>query len=112
MLAINKIVEHTRVRFYGNRSIDPTGPGLLGWACAKTLAMQWERREKLNQYIGISTSSRNADGLKLDFHVRAEKLSEENKFASRLRRASDASYMGASGANTYVEAWHQRDVYR
>ena len=107
--AINQIIEHCRARFIGNRAIDPTGPGLLGWAWASAYADQWKSGAKDDHYLGISEIANLPTGPEMTFlptaNIRAP-------IALRpLRCPGDPSYLEGAGTNNYLKMWHARDIY-
>ncbi|MGI4984449.1 MAG: glycosyltransferase [Janthinobacterium lividum] len=110
-LAINRIVENCRTRFFGKTAIDPTGPGLLGWAWASVYTDQWSRGAAGDQYLGLSEIVDLVEGkLEMMFLPTGR---ERHVIARRLARPQgDLRYLGNTGRGNYAQMWRERDIYQ
>lgn len=106
--AINRIVENCRTRFIGLSKLDPTGPGLLGWAWATSYVEQWATLDR-NHYLGLAEIRRTPEGTAIDYVPTA---TVREPIARRLPRSGgDNQHLISSGTNNYADMWQVRDIY-
>lgn len=108
-LAIDRVVQNCKMRFYGDHPTDVSGAGVLGWACASVNIDAWAGGRVKDQYLG-TTEFTHPDGLTTMTFLPIG--SDTRPIAGRAsRQPGDARYLGG-GTNNYVDMWRRREVYR
>ena len=106
--AIDRVVENCRNRFIGLSKLDPTGPGLLGWAWASTYAEQWASSNR-DHYLGLAEIRRTPAGTTIDYLPTA---TTRQPVARRPPRSGgDNRHLILGGTNNYADLWQARDIY-
>lgn len=96
-IALNKIVEHVKEKYYGKRTLSVTGPELFGWSAAH---YGWDN-EKNNYLVGDFI-----DNNKLN-----RKMFAINNNILALHKTFNGGVVGVIGTNDYVKMWHNQDIY-
>ena len=96
-IAIDTIVIHCIEKYYGKRTLSPTGPELFGRCVA---SYGWDH-DRNNYLVGDFVDSQ-----------RGGKEFVVNKKAFAVHKSLAGGDVGLPGTNNYVEMWHNRNVYR
>lgn len=116
--AIDLMVHHCKIKFYGVSAIDVGGPTVLGKAIMRSQE-NFDRVMTNGQVNTIKCDDIDIDSEKLIFFgYNLNKLSgfvlDEDKKVVALRKPSrggDIQSLGFRGTNNYVDMWLNRDVY-
>lgn len=107
-IAIDRIVEHCRTRFYGMDRIEPTGCWSLGRAFAAAATDRWRAGQPDDQYMGVH----RAASLDADMVFHTSEPGSEAIGCRSARAPGDWSSTGLQGTNDYAAMWKARDLYR
>jgi len=107
-IAIEKIVAHCRTQFYGQDRLEPTGPWLLGRACAAAATDKWRAGLPDDQWMGVHY----ADGPMNDMVFHTSCLKSKVVAVRPGRSNGDWSKSRLAGTNNYSKMWEAKDVYR
>ena len=100
-MMIDFVVDHVQSRFYGNSSLEPTGPALFG-RCV-TLSGRWD-----SYSIGVAVNIEASSVANRSHYVQPD----GTLFAIRLQGGGGRpDQLGLKGTNVYGELWDRRGIY-
>lgn len=94
--AIDDIVFNVKNKFYGKHALCPTGPTLFGSAIAS---------------FNLPESSNYLIGQFCDDEIGTKFVLNNKDFARYKENGLSAGDPGIPGSNSYVEMWHNKDIY-
>ena len=103
--ALNVVVDRVNTRYYGNSSLDPTGPGAFGYALAthetnETIITGW--------YHALTPNHMNKNNA---FILPDGRIIAFGKATTGTSSGLGLSAFGATGTNSYEDMYRVRRIY-